>query len=78
MAKVNENISNLIDAQVPSFVGEEHPKFVQFLKAYYEWLEDSSLGATVYHNKNLICNDSKNIKEITLEVMYAAKETVGA
>ena len=54
MAKINENISNLVDSQVPSFVGEDHPKFVQFLKAYYEWLEDSNLGATIYHNKNLI------------------------
>ena len=54
MAKINENISNLVDSQVPSFVAEDHPKFVQFLKAYYEWLEDSSLGATIYHNKNLI------------------------
>jgi hypothetical protein len=53
MAKLNENISNLIDAQVPSFVGENHPKFVDFLKAYYEWLEDSELGGTVYYNKKL-------------------------
>ena len=54
MAKVYENISNLVDSQVPSFGAEDHPKFVQCWKAYYEWLEDSNLGGTVYYNKKLL------------------------
>lgn len=54
MTVLYENISNLIEAQVPSFVAEQHPKFVEFLKAYYKWLEDSEEGAVLYYIKNLI------------------------
>ena len=32
-------ISNLVRNQVPEFVREQHPKFVSFLEAYYEFLE---------------------------------------
>ena len=28
-----------IDSQVPEFVRHDHPKFVQFLKSYYDWME---------------------------------------
>lgn len=36
--------SILVNRQVPEFVREEHPKFVSFLEAYYEFL-DQSTGA---------------------------------
>lgn len=35
----NNKISNLINSQVPFFVRNDHPKFIQFLEAYYEFLE---------------------------------------
>jgi len=53
MAKLFENISNLIETQVPAFVADEHQKFVAFLKAYYEWLEDSEEGGTIFYTKAL-------------------------
>ena len=55
----NERISVLVPDQVPEFVREEYPKFVSFLKAYYEFLEKAS--AT---NNDLI-NVSKQIREIS-------------
>jgi len=36
-------ISPLIDGQVPDFVQADHPKFVQFLKQYYQFLEAAEL-----------------------------------
>lgn len=33
--------STIVDRQLPDFVRSEHPKFVTFLKKYYEWLEQS-------------------------------------
>ena len=53
MTKLFENISNLIETQVPAFVADEHQKFVAFLKAYYEWLEDSEEGGTIFYTKAL-------------------------
>lgn len=35
-------ISSLISAQLPEFVREDHQNFVAFLKAYYEYLENTS------------------------------------
>lgn len=32
-------LSVFIESQLPDFVTENHPKFVAFLEAYYEWLE---------------------------------------
>lgn len=37
----NNRISDLINSEVPFFVRNEHPNFVMFLEAYYEFLEQS-------------------------------------
>ena len=36
-------ISPLIDGQVPDFIQADHPIFVQFLEAYYKFLESGEL-----------------------------------
>jgi hypothetical protein len=36
--------SILVNRQVPEFVREEHPKFISFLEAYYEFLDNTSSG----------------------------------
>jgi len=38
----NNKISNLIETQVPQFVRDDHPTFVDFLEAYYEYLEQAN------------------------------------
>lgn len=47
----NNKISNIIASQVPAFVRDDHATFVQFLEAYYEWLETD--GQVVERAKNL-------------------------
>lgn len=46
-----EQISNLVENQFPSFYKEEGPKFIAFVKSYYEWLEES--GKTNDLSRNL-------------------------
>lgn len=36
-----EKVSLLVSEQVPEFVREEHPKFIAFLEAYYEYMEQT-------------------------------------
>ena len=55
----NERISVLVPDQVPEFVREEYPKFVSFLKAYYEFLEKSA------DTNNDLINVSKQIRSIS-------------
>lgn len=42
MALYNTNISNFIEQQFPSIYREEGELFVDFVRTYYEWLEQSS------------------------------------
>ena len=51
MSLIQKNISNFIESQFPDIYKEEGPIFVEFVKNYYEWLED----------KNLYCTSKKNI-----------------
>ena len=44
MAKFNDKISTIIEAQLPEFVIEQHPKFATFLKTYYQLLESAELS----------------------------------
>src|SRR5210317_382942 len=46
MAKFTDKVSNLINQQVPEFVLEQHPKFLEFIKTYYTFMESAELGVT--------------------------------
>ena len=53
----NNKISTVVSSQLPEFVRADHPVFVAFLQAYYEYLEQSnstlSFGKTVERAKNI-------------------------
>lgn len=52
--------SVLVEQQVPEFIREEHPKFVQFLQAYYEFLE--TVQGT---QKNDLITKAKELRDIS-------------
>lgn len=56
----NLKTSSLVYKQVPEFVRDEYPKFVSFLEAYYEFLEEKQ-GT---QNNDLI-NKSKTLRDIS-------------
>ncbi len=39
---IDERISTLVTDILPSYIGEDHPTFVLFMKAFYEFLEEES------------------------------------
>ena len=43
MAKFTKKISNLINQQAPEFVLSDHPKFLEFIKTYYKFMESAEL-----------------------------------
>ena len=57
--ELKNKLSTQIDGQLPDFIAEDHPKFSQFLKSYYQFLEAGELRLTV------------NIDNILLEVSTA-------
>ena len=42
--KFNKKITNLLQGQVPDFVIEEHPKFLEFVKTYFQLMEAAELS----------------------------------
>ena len=53
IAQTNDKPGNniLIASQFPSFVGEDHPRFLTFVEAYYKWMETK--GNVLYETKRL-------------------------
>jgi hypothetical protein len=45
-------VSTLIESQLPEYVRSDHPQFVSFLKAYYEWLDLQ--GNATYETRKLL------------------------
>jgi hypothetical protein len=46
MATFKDKISQLINSQAPEFVVEQHPKFLEFVKTYYMFMESAELDVT--------------------------------
>jgi len=69
----NNLISFLIPEQVPDYVNSEHPNFVNFVKAYYEFLEQGN--GPVYRSKKLL--DYSDIDDTLPEfIKYFQREFV--
>jgi len=51
---LENKLSTQIDGQLPDFIAEDHPKFSQFLKSYYQFLESGELQLTVNIDNILI------------------------
>ena len=51
MQSIEQHISQYIESQFPAIFREDGPVLVQFVKAYYEWME--STGQTLWHSRRL-------------------------
>ncbi|CAB4124108.1 hypothetical protein UFOVP49_11 [uncultured Caudovirales phage] len=72
MAILENKISSLIDDQIPEFIKEDHPNFVAFIKAYYEWMENSQEGAVLYETKKLL--DYRDVDKTSEEFLKYFKK----
>lgn len=52
MSSIEKYISPFIAQQFPAFYNAQGPNFIAFVKAYYEWLEQSN--NTIFHARSLI------------------------
>lgn len=54
----NNKISSLVNTQLPVFIRKDHPNFIEFLEAYYRYLEQTSTtlqeGKAVERAKNML------------------------
>ena len=66
MAKFTDKISNLLDKQVPEFVLEDHPKFLEFLKSYYTFMESAEISVTSVQTTEGILLETETNQENSL------------
>ena len=58
MSYQDNKISQLIEDQLPNFLQEEGPKFVQFVEKYYEWMETSKLEVSVSAGGSIVFDNT--------------------
>jgi hypothetical protein len=66
MAKFFDKISNLINSQAPEFVVEQHPKFLEFVKTYYTFMESAELIVTSVQTTDGITLETETNQENTI------------
>tara|TARA_B100001057_G_scaffold361567_1_gene364019 strand:+ start:2887 stop:5451 length:2565 start_codon:yes stop_codon:yes gene_type:complete len=69
MAKFTKKISKLLGGQTPDFVLADHPKFVEFLKSYYTFMESAELIVTSVQTTDgiLLETETNQTNELLLE-----------
>src|SRR5210317_396681 len=69
MAKFTKKISKLLGGQTPDFVLADHPKFVEFLKQYYTFMESAELLMTSVETTDgiLLETETNQNNELLLE-----------
>ena len=89
MKSIEKLISPLIESQFPSFYKEEGPQFIAFVKAYYQWMEQTGNPLNISRNLltykdidttlddwGLLINDTLFIdKPNTAVFLYGQEET---
>lgn len=66
-----QKIAPLVNRQFPAFYREEGDKFIQFIKAYYEWLDDEATKGPIYKTRNLLeTNDIDEAAEAYLDHFF--------
>lgn len=66
--------SNLVESQLPSYLLDEGPNLVAFVKAYYEWLEQN--GNATDALKNLIVNQDPDTTDLNKFFEYFKREVM--
>ena len=74
MADFKDKISNLINSQVPDFVLEDHPLFLDFIKAYYQLMESAEITLTNIGDPDHLVLEGTTAAKIVLDGTNVSKD----
>jgi len=74
MANFKDKISNLINSQVPDFVLEDHPLFLDFIKAYYQLMESAEIKLTNIGDPDHLVLEGTTAAKIVLDGTNVSKD----
>ncbi len=64
--KFDNKLSNLLGSQIPEFAVEEHPKFMEFIKTYYQFMESAKLTVSDVQTTDGILLETETNQENSL------------
>lgn len=77
---IEKFVSPFIPQQFPAFYKEEGPNFIAFLKAYYEWMEDSQqtlqYARTLFENSDIDTTEGEFIKYFKNTYLHSLPESI--
>lgn len=77
---IEKFVSPFIAQQFPAFYKEEGPNFIAFLKAYYEWMEDSQqtlqYARTLLENSDIDTTEAEFIKYFKNTYLHSLPESI--
>jgi hypothetical protein len=74
MADFKDKISNIINSQVPDFVLEDHPLFLDFVKAYYQLMESAEITLTNIGDPDHLVLEGTTAAKIVLDGTNVSKD----
>ena len=77
MSKFYDKISNLINSQVPDFVLEDHPLFLDFVKAYYQLMESAEITLTNIGDPDHLVLEGTTAGKIVIDGTNVSKDDNG-
>ena len=72
MAKFNNKISTILKHQAPGFVLEEHPRFLEFVKQYYIFMESAEISVTSVQTTDGVLLESETDLEPSALILNAS------
>ena len=77
MSKFYDKISTLINSQVPDFVLEDHPLFLDFVKAYYQLMESAEITLTNIGDPDHLVLEGTTAGKIVIDGTNVSKDDNG-
>ena len=77
MADFKDKISNLLNSQVPDFVLEDHPLFLDFVKAYYQLMESAEITLTNIGDPDHLLLEGTTAGKIVVDGTNVSKDDSG-
>ncbi|CAB5221299.1 hypothetical protein UFOVP245_120 [uncultured Caudovirales phage] len=73
-----KNIAPLVKNQFPSFYEEDGDNFLQFVKAYYEWLDETSIGKArnLYETSDIDSTADEYVKHFIAKYMHGIPASI--
>lgn len=73
-----DHVSNFVEHQFPDFYKEQGQDFIDFVKAYYEWLEDEGPSRDIFSSRDIDLTADKFVKHFSAKYLQGIPSSITA